>query len=118
MSSAALKFRTFTRPIVRTTPVFRNTTRMSSTNSYGQGKSHTTGDSAVPNKVQEQAPSGLEEALPDSIHPTGGKADQSTSQTHAKDGGDASIVPKKVQEILPESVERAVPNAIHDTGDK
>jgi hypothetical protein len=52
------------------------------------------------------------------VHPTGGKADQSTSQTHAKDGGDASIVPKKVQEILPESVERAVPNAIHDTGDK
>lgn len=52
------------------------------------------------------------------VHPTGGKADQSTSKTHAKDGGDASIVPKKVQEILPESVERAVPNAIHDTGDK
>ncbi|KAJ4320716.1 hypothetical protein N0V94_003246 [Neodidymelliopsis sp. IMI 364377] len=91
---------------------------MSSTNEYGQGKSHAQGDSAVPGKIQEAAPSGLEEALPDSVHPTGGKADQSTSQTHAKDGGDASIVPKKIQEILPESVERAVPNAIHDTGDK
>jgi hypothetical protein len=52
------------------------------------------------------------------VHPTGGKADQSTSKTHAKDGGDASIVPKKIQEIVPESVERALPNAIHDTGDK
>lgn len=67
MSSAALKFRAITRPIVRTTPAFRSTLRMSSTNSYGQGKSHTTGDSAVPKKVQEQAPSGLEEALPDSV---------------------------------------------------
>lgn len=42
---------------------------------------------------------------------------QSISQTHAKDGGNASIVPMKVQEKLPESVERAVPNAIHDTGE-
>ncbi|KAL6707535.1 hypothetical protein ACN47E_004105 [Coniothyrium glycines] len=42
---------------------------------------------------------------------------QSTNQTHAKNGGEASIVPLKVQEKLPESVERAVPNAIHDTGD-
>ena len=67
MSSAALKLRTFTRPIVRVTPVLRNTIRMSSTNEYGQGKSHATGQSAVPNKVQEAAPSGLEEALPDSV---------------------------------------------------
>jgi hypothetical protein len=109
---------------------------MASSNEYGQGKSHAQGDSAVPGKIQEAAPSGLEEALPDSVrypspvwedgqtliarqvHPTGGKADQSTSKTHAKDGGDASIVPKKIQEIVPESVERALPNAIHDTGDK
>ena len=67
MSSAALKLRTFTRPIVRVTPVFRNTIRMSSTNEYGQGKSHATGESAVPNKVQDAAPSALEEALPDSV---------------------------------------------------
>jgi hypothetical protein len=68
MSSAALKFRAFTRPIVRSTPIFRNNTiRMSSTNEYGQGKSHAQGDSAVPGKVQEAAPSGLEEALPDSV---------------------------------------------------
>lgn len=42
---------------------------------------------------------------------------QSTGQTHAKDGGKASKLPLKVQEKLPESVERAAPNAIHDTGD-
>lgn len=40
---------------------------MSSTNEYGQGKSHAQGNSAVPGKVQEAAPSGLEEALPDSV---------------------------------------------------
>jgi hypothetical protein len=40
---------------------------MSSTNEYGQGKSHATGDSAVPKTVQDKAPSGLEEALPDSV---------------------------------------------------
>lgn len=67
MSSAALKFRTFTRPIGRSAPIFRNTIRMSSTNNYGQGKSHATGDSNVPKAVQDQAPSGLEEALPDSV---------------------------------------------------
>ncbi|KAF1922823.1 uncharacterized protein M421DRAFT_426448 [Didymella exigua CBS 183.55] len=43
---------------------------MPSTNEYGQGKSHATSDSAVPGKMQEQAPSGLEEALPDSISST------------------------------------------------
>jgi hypothetical protein len=42
---------------------------------------------------------------------------QALNQTHAKDGGEASIVPKKIQEKLPESIERAVPNALHDTGD-
>ncbi|KAJ4362382.1 hypothetical protein N0V83_010475 [Neocucurbitaria cava] len=117
----ALKLRTFTRPIVQQTRVFQSTTsiRMASSNEYGQGKSHATGESAVPNKVQEAAPKGLEDALPEGVHPTGSNPnDQSTNKTHAKDGGDASIVPKKIQEKLPESVERAVPNAIHDTGDK
>jgi hypothetical protein len=41
------------------------------------------------------------------VHPTGSNPNnQSTNQTHAKDGGDASIVPKAVQEKVPESVER------------
>ncbi|AEO67131.1 db80a0ed-03d9-41c5-9e82-2b1ae0055c80 [Thermothielavioides terrestris] len=91
---------------------------MQSTNEYGQGKTHATGESHVPGKVQEAAPEGLEKTLPDSIHPTGKEPGQSTNKTHAKEGGDASIVPKKIQEKLPESVERAVPNIIHDTGDK
>ncbi|KAK5989620.1 hypothetical protein PT974_07874 [Cladobotryum mycophilum] len=86
-------------------------------NERGQGVSHATGESQVPTAVQERAPQGLEESLPDSIHPTGSEPGQSTNKTHAKDGGNASIVPKKLQEKLPESVERAVPNVIHDTGD-
>ncbi|OTA96467.1 hypothetical protein M434DRAFT_392898 [Hypoxylon sp. CO27-5] len=80
------------------------------------GKSHAIGESKVPGKVQEKAPKGLEEALPESIHPTGGK--ESTQKTHAKGGGEESILPKKVQEKVPESIERAVPNALHNTGDK
>jgi hypothetical protein len=36
-------------------------------NEHGQGKSHATGDSVVPNKVQEQAPKGLEEGLPNAV---------------------------------------------------
>jgi hypothetical protein len=118
---------------------------MQSTNKHGQGQSHATGESHVPQKVQEAAPKGLEEALPDKVHqnnlcpfngfiwslssvqvadpevqlhPTGQEPGQSTHKTHAKDEGNASIVPKKLQEKLPESVERAVPNVIHDTGKK
>ncbi|GME35784.1 hypothetical protein FDECE_1627 [Neofusicoccum parvum] len=86
-------------------------------NQRGQGVSHATGNSKVPGNVQKQAPKGLEESLPDSIHPTGAEPGQSTNKSHAKGGGAASIVPQKLQEKLPESVERAVPNAIHDTGD-
>ncbi|KAL6704308.1 hypothetical protein ACN47E_008372 [Coniothyrium glycines] len=116
----ALKLRTASRPFLQQTPLFKQTSiRMSSTNDLGQGKSHATGDSAVPKKVQEIAPKGLEESLPEGIHPTAPHpTTHSTNQTHAKHNGEASIVPKKIQEILPESVERAVPNAIHDTGDK
>ncbi|EJT76521.1 hypothetical protein GGTG_06440 [Gaeumannomyces tritici R3-111a-1] len=83
-------------------------------------RSHATGgsgNSAVPKKVQEKAPKGLEEALPDSVHPTGKEPGQSTNKTHALDNGNDSIVPKKLQEVLPEKVECAVPNAIHNTGD-
>ncbi|KAJ3538403.1 hypothetical protein NM208_g5922 [Fusarium decemcellulare] len=85
-------------------------------NEWGQGKSHATGKSKVPESIQRAAPKGLEEALPDSIHPTGPNPGQSTNKSHAKGGGEESVVPQKVQEKLPESVERAVPNAIHDTG--
>lgn len=104
-------------------------------NKHGQGVSHATDHSKVPGKVQQKAPQGLEESLPDSVccnewatrlmqmlillqvHPTGPEPGQSTNKSHAKGGGAASIVPQKLQEKLPEGVERAVPNAIHDTGD-
>ncbi|KAK4624761.1 hypothetical protein CLAFUW4_05731 [Fulvia fulva] len=91
---------------------------MSSTNEHGQDKSHAIDDSAVPGKVQEAAPKGLEDSPPESVHPTGNKGDQSTNKSHALGGGEESVVPQKIQEKLPESVERAVPNVIHNTGDK
>lgn len=37
------------------------------TNEHGQGASHATGDSKVPEGVQKAAPKGLEDALPDSV---------------------------------------------------
>lgn len=43
---------------------------MSSTNQHGQGVSHATGESAVPNKVQDVAPKGLEDALPEGVSGT------------------------------------------------
>ncbi|RYP03245.1 hypothetical protein DL764_005292 [Monosporascus ibericus] len=87
-------------------------------NEYGQGVSHATGKSKVPETMQKAAPKALEDALPDFIHPTGKDPGQSMNKAHAKDGGEASVVPKKVQEKLPEGAERAVPNTLHDTGDK
>ncbi|KAH7123714.1 hypothetical protein B0J11DRAFT_435512 [Dendryphion nanum] len=85
---------------------------MSAQNQQGQGTSHAS-ESKVPGKVQEQAPKGLEESLPNSVHDTG----ESGRKTHAKDDGEASIVPKGIQKVVPESVERALPDSIHDTGD-
>jgi len=36
-------------------------------NEHGQGVSHAVGDSKVPEKVQEKAPQGLEESLPNRV---------------------------------------------------
>ncbi|KAH9877911.1 hypothetical protein J1614_003128 [Plenodomus biglobosus] len=64
----ALKLRSFTRPITQHSALFKQISiRMSSTNQHGQGASHATGESAVPNKVQEAAPKGLEDALPEGV---------------------------------------------------
>merc|ERR1711963_1090504 len=111
---------TISRPLIRQIPIFKQSSiRMSSTNQYGQGASHATGDSAVPHKVQEAAPKGLEESLPDGVHPTSKDPNnKSTGKTHALNDGDDSIVPKKIQEVVPESVEKALPNSIHNTGSK
>ncbi|KAJ4345443.1 uncharacterized protein N0V89_011573 [Didymosphaeria variabile] len=83
-------------------------------NEHGQGVSHATGGSKVPDTVQQKAPQGLEESLPNKVHDTGSGTGR---QTHAKDGGDASIVPKPLQKAVPEKLERALPDSIHDTGD-
>jgi hypothetical protein len=90
--------------------------------------------SIVPQKVQEKLPKSVEGAVPNAIHDTGSESGMhrkqdtsgaignttsgtdSTSRSHAKGGGAASIVPQKIQEMLPKAVEDFVPNAIHDTG--
>ncbi|KAF9699922.1 hypothetical protein EKO04_002453 [Ascochyta lentis] len=95
-----------------------------------QKGSHTA-DADIPNKAQQEAPQGLKENMQDARAPghiagvegkstndTAADTSPETTQSHAKDRGQASIVPQKIQEQLPEGVERAVPNAIHDTGDK
>lgn len=64
----ALKLRTISRPFLQQTPIFKQTSiRMASSNEYGQGKSHATGESAVPKSVQDAAPKGLEDALPEGV---------------------------------------------------
>ncbi|KAJ4352858.1 hypothetical protein N0V95_003905 [Ascochyta clinopodiicola] len=95
-----------------------------------QQGSHTA-DADIPNKAQQEAPQGLKENMKDARAPghiagvegkstndTAADTNPETAQSHAKNGGQASIVPQTIQEKLPESVERAVPNAIHDTGTK
>jgi len=62
---------TFTRAL-RSSSNFARTTRpfsfTMSSNAQGQGTSHATGDSVVPGEVQEQAPKGLEESLPNTVN--------------------------------------------------
>ncbi|KAL3473443.1 hypothetical protein BJX99DRAFT_233729 [Aspergillus californicus] len=84
-------------------------------NTRGQGISHATGDSKVPKGVQDRAPQGLEESLPNKVHDTGAGTGR---QTHALNDGDDSIVPKGIQKAVPEGLERALPNKIHNTGDE
>lgn len=67
MMPFALKIRTIPRPIFQKTRIIQSSIRMSSSNEYGQGKSHAPGESAVPKKVQEAAPKGLEESLPEGV---------------------------------------------------
>lgn len=50
-------------------------------------KSHATGDSIVPQKLQEKLPKGVEDAVPNSIHDTSSK----TGSSHATSD---SAVPK------------------------
>lgn len=101
-------------------------------NEKGQGVSHATGSSSVPQKVQEKvkipplhlSPS-PELTLPGPFKPRTRTPRLRPHDTNSnKDTGKVShatgdsIVPQALQEALPEKVEKAVPNAIHDTGDK
>lgn len=130
----SLRSSAFTRALRSSSNLTRTTRPFSSTissNAQGQGTSHATGGSVVPGKVQEQAPKGLEESLPNSVnatliwwlkdedwvskqvHDTGSQG----RKIHAKNDGEDSIVPKKIQEIVPEGLGRALPDNIHNTGD-
>ena len=76
-----------------------------------QGASHATNpsDSKVPYKVQEFAPKGLEQGLPDSVHPTKGENSFGMGQSHATG---KSIVPEGIQKGAPEALERALPDSV------
>jgi hypothetical protein len=66
--SFSLKLRTISPRFIQQTPIFKQSSiRMSSSNEYGQGKSHASGESAVPESVQKVAPKGLEENLPEGV---------------------------------------------------
>ncbi|KAF9768577.1 hypothetical protein IL306_014095 [Fusarium sp. DS 682] len=86
-------------------------------NERGQGMSHATAPSKISEGIQRQIPKGVEEALPESVHPTDSTPASSTGISYAKGSNEASMLPRKLQENLPEGVKRAIPNAIHDTGD-
>jgi len=80
-------------------------------NERGQGVSHATGQSSVPDSVQQAAPAKLEHELPDSVHDT--NSNKETGKVSHATG--ESMVPKAMQEAVPESVERALPDSIHPT---
>ncbi|KAF4342151.1 hypothetical protein FBEOM_3884 [Fusarium beomiforme] len=86
-------------------------------NERGQGVSHATAPSKLPEVIQRQLPKGVEEALPESIHPTESTPESNTGISYAKGSNEASMLPQKIQENLPQGVKRAIPNVIHDTGD-
>ncbi|KAI4189442.1 MAG: hypothetical protein L6R41_001460 [Letrouitia leprolyta] len=71
-------------------------------------KSHATGDSIVPQKLQEKLPKGVEDAVPNSIHDTSSK----TGSSHATSD---SAVPKVAQEAVPKKVEEGLPDKVHPT---
>jgi hypothetical protein len=104
-------------------------------NARGQGISHATGDSKVPEGIQNKASKGVEESLPNKVclamfhrcisqglntnnapkvHDTGSGTGR---QTHALNEGEDSVFPKSVQKAVPESVEHKLPNKLHNTGD-
>jgi hypothetical protein len=62
----ALKLRSVARPVFQQSRLITQSARMS-VNEHGQGKSHAVGQSSVPKSVQDAAPKGLEEALPDKV---------------------------------------------------
>ncbi|KAL8640083.1 MAG: hypothetical protein Q9226_008784 [Calogaya cf. arnoldii] len=71
-------------------------------------RSHATGDSVVPQKLQEKLPAGVEKAVPNVLHDTG----PTDGGSHAT--GD-SAVPKAAQNAVPKGAEEALPDKVHPT---
>ncbi|KAL8727791.1 MAG: hypothetical protein Q9181_005577 [Wetmoreana brouardii] len=71
-------------------------------------RSHATGDSIVPQKLQEKLPKGVENAVPNAIHDTG----SGSGSSHATD---SSAVPKPAQDAVPKQVEESLPDKVHPT---
>lgn len=63
----------------------------------------------MPYKAQEFAPKGLEQGLPDSVHPTKGENSVGMGQSHATG---KSVVPEGIQKLAPEALERALPDSV------
>ena len=79
----------------------------------GTDRSHAVdsqGQSVVPNAVQKNAPKGLEDTLPNSVHNTDPTADGPVSHATGP-----SLVPEAIQKIAPEGLEKALPESIHPT---
>ncbi|ORX35543.1 hypothetical protein BD324DRAFT_652094 [Kockovaella imperatae] len=68
-------------------------------------------ESKVPYGVQNAAPKGLEEALPDSVHNT----DPTKDNKNISHATGPSKVPGAIQKAAPEGLERALPESIHPT---
>ncbi|KAL8920339.1 MAG: hypothetical protein Q9208_006310 [Pyrenodesmia sp. 3 TL-2023] len=74
-------------------------------------RSHATGDSIVPQKLQEVLPAGVEKAVPNAIHDTG-PSDKTRETSHATD---KSAVPEPVQQVAPKGLEESLPDKVHPT---
>lgn len=80
----------------------------------GTDKSHATGGSIVPEKLQEVLPQKVEEKVPNSIHDTGSSAGATDNAGKSHATGD-SVVPKPAQEAVPKGLEKALPEGVHPT---
>ncbi|KAK4985435.1 hypothetical protein LTR66_001851 [Elasticomyces elasticus] len=80
--------------------------------------SHAVGDSKVPETIQDKAPKGLEESLPNAVHDTGSDTGRKSHAVKDAAGNTDSKVPEALQKAVPEKLEKVLPDSIHNTGGK